>query len=188
MVLLDYIASIFLLLSAITAHQFQIRTWIYGIISCLAYFFIFMQSHLYADMILQVFYLVFSIFGFLAWSAHKSLDEDITESMIRKKDLKKMYISYFEFAFISIPIIGYLLSKTNDPLPYIDSMLFVFSIIATIMLTMKDKNTWLVWMFVNIIYVFIFAQRQLHSSTIIYFILFINTFYGYSKWNKIQKG
>jgi nicotinamide mononucleotide transporter len=187
-ILLDYIASIFLLLSAITAHQFQIKTWLYGIISCVAYFIIFFNNHLYADMILQVFYIIFSVFGFLAWSAHKSLNKyNITESMIRAKDLKKMYITYFEFAFISIPIIGYLLSKTNDPLPYIDSMLFIFSIIATIMLTMKDENSWLVWMFVNAIYFVIFGQRELFSSSFIYLILFINAFYGYYKWDKIQK-
>jgi nicotinamide mononucleotide transporter len=66
-------------------------------------------------------------------------------------------------------------------------MLFIFSIIATIMLTMKDENSWLVWMFVNAIYFVIFGQRELFSSSFIYLILFINAFYGYYKWDKIQK-
>lgn len=185
MILLDCIASIFLLLSAITAHQLQNRTWIYAIISCVAYFIIFMNNHLYADAILQAFYIIFSILGFSMWFKNPLHQ---TEPISKDKEkLKKFYVIYFEFAFIAIPIIGYLLSKTNDPMPYIDSLLFVFSIIATVMLMMKDKNSWLMWMFIDVVYIFVFAQRNLHSSTLIYFILSINAFYGYYKWDTMKK-
>jgi nicotinamide mononucleotide transporter len=65
---LEFFATLFGLASVILATQKNGLTWPIGLVNIVLSFFLFHKFQLYADMLLQVFYLVLSISGWIYWS------------------------------------------------------------------------------------------------------------------------
>ena len=160
--------------------QQSIWGWFWAIISSGIYSIIFFRTHLFADMGLQFFFILLSIYGWFSW---KFGNENQTVLLVSKISTKLSFICSAFFLIFSL-VSGYLLSKNSSAsLPYLDSSLTAISLIATWMTARKYLENWLLWIFVNIAYVGMYLFKGLNGTAILYLFLIVLAMKGYKDWS-----
>ena len=181
--------------------------WPVGILTSAVYIWIFFTSKIYADMSLQVYYLVISILGWYWWAKGTGRraqgagqNEDGTElraqSTGQNKEgekgelvvtrLKLMTGLVLAAVFILLYITMYLVLTrlTDSPVPVRDSFITSLSIIATWMLAQKIYEHWYLWIVVNFVSAVLFLTRGLYPTVILYIVYGIMSFAGLVAWKK----
>ena len=171
------------LLCVILAAANHRLNWPIAAMSVIAYMVIFYQAKLYADMGLQVYFLVTIGYGWHFWGKKPSGQPVI----INKLSQKEALFSLLAIALFT-GIIGFLLIKNTDAsFPFIDSFCTACSIVAQLFLARRVLENWLIWIFVDIIYVGIYISKGLHLTAGMYAIYIIIAAAGYLEWRKQSK-
>ena len=180
-IILEIIAFLCGTIYVILAAKENILCWIYGGISVIIYSYIFYFSNLLAESFLQIFYLIISINGFLSWN--KTNKKEI-KSLNTSKNLKIISAGIIITIIISFALIN--LSKSSYPI--IDSFTTSFGIIATFLTAKKILENWIYWITINIFSIYIYVEKELLITSLLYLTYTILAVYGYIKWKKqLQK-
>lgn len=68
--------------------------------------------------------------------------------------------------------------------PYVDSLVMVLSVVATILLARKKLENWYLWILVDVICVFLFFIKGIYFLAGLYFIFLFIATYGLLNWRK----
>lgn len=158
-----------------------IWNWPLAIISVGVYIFIFFEQKLYADMGLQFYFLATNIYGWYFWSRKPKTIEKIPVNRISKREILLSIIGIIVFT----AALGYLLKTGTDAtFPFIDSFCTACSLFAQWFLARKVIENWLIWIFVDVIYVGVYISKGLHLTAIMYAIYVFIALLGFLDWRK----
>jgi len=184
---LELIGTMFGLVSVYFATRANILTWGTGIINELFLFILFFQVQLYADMFLQVYFFVVTLYGWYNWKKTPN-ENSITSIGLNAKFWLFLTIILSTFAT------GYLFSKIHMYLPqyfkleasypYVDSYVMVLSVFATVLLAKKKIETWYLWIAVDMVCVFLFFKKGIVFLGLEYLIFLGLATYGLMNWKK----
>ncbi|CAN5433055.1 nicotinamide riboside transporter PnuC [soil metagenome] len=177
-------------LCVILAALNKIWNWPIAIISVTLYIFIFYDKQLYADMGLQVYFLVTNIYGWYFWSKKGTVEIKTPVLLITTRQalyaiaLIMAVTPSLGFALIKLaPVLHY----TPASYPYLDSFCAACSLVAQFYMARKVLENWLLWIFVDIIYVGIYVAKGLQPTAIMYAGYVIIALLGYIDWKKEYK-
>lgn len=161
----------------------NILTWPVGLLTSVLYVWVFFDSRLYADMGLQMYYVVISIYGWYEW-LYGSKTNGKTELKISRLTLK-LGLNLIAISFLIFFLIWFILKNyTDSNVPMADALATALSIVATWMLARKILEHWLVWIFVDAFSIGLFWYKDLHPTVILFFIYTIMAFGGFIEWKK----
>jgi len=187
---LEIIGVITGLLCVALAAMNNIWNWPIAIISVGIYIFIFLDARLYADMGLQVYFLVMNIYGWYFWSRKPAIEVKAPVTLITSKEI----IAVILIVAIVTPVLGFLLVTLSPILhykpasyPYLDSFCTACSLVAQVFLARKVLENWLIWIFVDIIYVGVYIFKHLDLTAGMYAIYVVIALLGYLDWKKDYK-
>jgi len=146
------------------------------------YIYVFFVAKLYADMSLQFYYVIISIYGWIIWSkgSSKHKDELPVTHLSRKLFLVLFGVSMLIYVFISCVLVNF----TDGSVPYWDAFTTALSIVATWMLARKILEQWLVWVVVNAVSLGLYLYKGLYPTSILFFFYTVLALYGYFQWKK----
>ncbi len=183
----ELIGTFFGLISVYYATRANILTWTTGLVNEVFLFILFYQVQLYADMFLQVYFLLVTLYGWYNWNK-KSIENRIIKLNNRTKLLLLTVI------ILCSLISGIILSnihlylptffKIQAAYPYIDSFVMVSSVIATVLLAKKKIENWYLWITVNVICVILYYKKGIYFLSLEYFIFLGLASYGLYNWKK----
>ncbi len=166
--------------------------WILGFICSLVYVFVFFRAKIYADMSLNVYYVIISVYGFILWQRErlgkigKKSEKDMAADEISFSDLswKSGLVLFFITVLLYVLMVYVLKNYTDSPVPYRDSLVTALSITATWMLAKKIIQHWFIWIFVNFFSVYLFYTRELYPTAILFVFYGALSVVGYLNWKK----
>jgi nicotinamide mononucleotide transporter len=175
--------------------------WPIGIITSAVYICVFFSSKFYADMSLQVYYLVISVLGWYWWLKGTGQRAEgtgqINEEVKRREgegEKEKLPVTRIKLKTAVILALVFLLlyglmwivltNFTDSPVPAWDSFITSLSIVATWMLARKIFEHWYLWIIVNFVSSFLFIIKGLYPTVILYVIYGIMSFAGLAAWKK----
>ncbi len=164
----------------------NILTWPTGLLTSVLYVVVFFQAKLYADMGLQVYYVIISIYGWYFWLRGKKAQEKqqipvrLTSKQLRIKLIVATFILY---GFILIILLNF----TDSDVPYMDTLTTALSIVATWMLAKKYIGHWIIWIFVDAVSAGLYVYKGLWPTVILFVIYTIMAVLGYIEWKKDLK-
>ena len=164
----------------------SILTWPVGLITSALYIIVFFQSKFYADMGLQVYYVIISIYGWYFWLKGKTSanSNSVQVRRVNKKlCLKLTGISVLLYFVILIILLNF----TDSDVPYMDSFTTALSIVATWMLAKKYIEHWLIWIFVDLFSSGLYIYKNLWPTVILFLIYTVMAWLGYIEWKKDLK-
>jgi len=170
--------------------------WIIGILASIFYLVVFYKSAFYADMGLQLYYIVISIVGWYWWlkgigktpEIGLNIGLPITRiSLNLGIKLAIIVVLLYIFILFSLLYLPSYLHLTGAALPYLDAFVFSASMLATWMLARKIMEHWIIWVVVNFLSVGMFLFKNLEVTSGLYFIYGIGSIIGYLKWSKQLK-
>ncbi|SRR5574344_1065486 len=166
--------------------------WIVGFLTSLIYVFVFFNSKIYADMGLNIYYVLISIYGFWQWTRRdKNIQPQQEDNNQTKEVIIYRHPSTVLFIEICAAIIGlhailyYILYRfTDSPIPFGDSFTTAVGIVATWMLARRIIEHWIFWIIVNFVSVYLYYLRGLYPTMFLYFCYAVLAYVGYLTWKK----
>lgn len=174
-------ANLAYLASVLLATRNSWHTWWVGIVGCLMFGWLFFHANLYADVTLQGFFIVTSIYGWWHWQrGHHGAPAPIRRSSIAE------LVNWTVAAVAGAVVYGVLLQKfTNAYAPILDSLVLTFSILAQFLLMRRRVETWWCWLIVNTIAVPLYFSRDLQLTALFYAAYWINALVAVWRWYRL---
>jgi len=183
----ELIGTLFGLFTVYFASRANILTWGTGIVNEIFLFILFFQVQLYADMFLQVYFFIVTIYGWYYWKTNTA-EKMISEINFRNKLLLATAIFIFSllsgFLFSNIHLYLPEYFKVKASYPYIDSFVMVSSIVATVLLAKKKTENWYLWIAVDLVCVVLYFKKGIYFLSLEYFIFLGLASYGLYHWKK----
>lgn len=183
---IELFGAIFGLLYIVLSIKQNIWCWPVGLITSALYIYVFFVTKFYADMGLQVYYLVVSIYGWYFWMfGGKSKKKD---------DLKISNVGFRRFLYLAVAtavlfgIIAFILVNfTDSEIPYWDAFTTAGSFVATWMLARKIIEHWLIWIIVDSVSLGLYIYKGLYATVILFAVYTLLAVIGYIEWKKELK-
>ena len=183
---IEALGAILGILYIIFSIQQNLLTWPTGLLTSILYVVVFFQSKFYADMGLQVYYVVISIYGWYYWL--KGSEKNDKKEVPVKQVSKRLWIKLTAATFIIyIVILLILLKFTDSDIPFMDSLTTALSIVATWMLARKYLEHWLIWIFVDLFSSGLYMYKNLWATVVLFIIYTGMAIVGYYQWKKDLK-
>ncbi|MEO6327212.1 MAG: nicotinamide riboside transporter PnuC, partial [Thermoanaerobaculia bacterium] len=139
------------------------------------------QTKLYADMGLQAVYMLLSIYGWYEW-LHGGEDEGRLEASFASP---RILLVSGAVGAVGAVLLSVTLARTTDAaLPWVDSSLTSFSLVAQWLMTRKLVQNWLLWIAVDIVYIPMFAYKHLTLTSGLYVVFLVLAAQGYREWKR----
>lgn len=184
---IEAMAVFFGVLYIFLAARENIWCWAAALVSVSLYIYICLKAQLYAETGLQVFYLVMAIYGYYQWRKGDNKREEKQELPITTWSLKFHLVVIIAGTFSVIGLGYFLANNTNAQLPYLDSFTTIFSMITTYMVTRKKLENWLYWIIIDGAAVYLYVQRDLFITALLFIFYTIIVIFGYFQWLKIYR-
>jgi len=129
--------------------------WPIGVIGSAALIFVFLQDKLYAQVGLQVFYVVECFYGWWKWTRRDALTGLKLIRIGKTKEQTAIFLTVI--GLVGTAIIYPIFHRTGDPAPFWDSVITVASLIAEYMLCIKLYEAWMVYLAADLISLIVLA-------------------------------
>ena len=176
---LEIFAVIFALLYLFLAMKQNIACWYAAFISTLIYIIIYWDVSLYMESLLNFYYLLMAIYGWINWNKKSQIDKNYVISWSYQN-----HIVVILLILILTVISGFSLQKTDAVYPYLDSFTTWASVITTFMVAQKILSNWIFWIIINSVAIFLNFDRELYLTVILLMTYQIMSVYGYYQWRK----
>lgn len=158
----------------------NVWNWPIGIANSAFFLILFWQSSLFADATLQIIYITL---GFLGWYWWLRGGKNKTELPISRTPRKEWIWIAVLFA-LGTWLEWTILVRAHDAAPFLDALTTAMSLVAQYLLTKKRFENWYVWMSVDVIYVYLYANKHLYLTAILYAIFFAMCVRGFIEWKR----
>lgn len=154
--------------------------WIFGIISSAAIAYkSFEEYKLIADGILQVFYIAMGFVGLWNWLKGR-VGED--QKPIVVSPLRHHAIAIGLCMGISIPLSWLLIRFADARFGYLDTLITLASIWATILLVKKDLHNWIYWIVLDFMLIFLYYVSEAYLFSLLFLVYTVIAFWGFKVW------
>ncbi len=176
------IAAVVITLAAVYLTTRQvIACWPLAMVGVALYGLVFYEAKLYADMGLQGLYFAMSAYGWWAWSHGGEGGGELPVS----RTTRGAWLLLAGGGALASITLGQTLSRTTDAsLPFLDSTLTAFSVVAQWMQTRKQLDAWAIWIVLNVFYVGMFLYKELYPTAGLYAVFIVLAVSGFIQWRR----
>ncbi len=164
-------------------YRASVWLWLANIIMPAIYIFVYYDSGFYADMAINIYYLVASIYGWAVWLRK---GDDGTPIPITHTPRKAIAPLTIVGVAAMAAIVYVLLYYTDSTVPWGDSLTTALSIVALYMLSRKWVEQWLVWLVVDAICCGLYLYKGLYPTAALYGLYTLLAWVGYRRWLKMM--
>lgn len=180
MSVLEILGVVFGTLSVWFSKKENILVYPTGIISVLIYVYICFIAGLYADMGINVFYFVMSLYGWYNWT--KPIQEEKLEI---GKNTANENIAYAGIAILLWIGLYLILSNfTDSTVPYIDSFTTAVCLVGMWLMALKRIENWVMWIIADIVSVPLYCYKGYYLTGIQFILFTALAISGYIEWRR----
>jgi len=180
--------SILEVLGVVTALVYLVvvtkRRWIawpfYIASSCL-YAPVFWHADLYADAVLQIYFVGMGVYAWMVWKGEAA--------QVRVASWPLRYNVAISIVIVmTAAVLGYLLSYTSAGwFGYADALITVGSVVATFVTARKVLQGWLYWVAIDIAAALVFALRGLEVTVWLYAVYAVLAWRAFFVWREVSR-
>ncbi len=162
----------------------NIWCWFFGFIQVSLFAWLFFHNKLYSDAGLHVIYIGLQFYGWWNWMQHKDCGANGSDIVIHYTT-KNEVLLWTTIALFSAGILGTLMHQLTDAsFAYADAFTTCASLVAQWLLTRRHLLNWVFWIIVDIVAIFIYFQKGLYPTSVLYFTFLVMCFFGQYSWYK----
>ena len=166
----------------------KISSYVFNFIQMITYMIICWDLALYFEFGEQVFYFAACIVGVFLWKKNMNKNDDGT------KQVKAKAMKLWQWAVVIVATIlttlglGLLGEFVLDgTLPYLDAFSVALAVIAQILMVLRYREQWAIWILIDVTSLIMFIMLNNWSMIAMYLAWTINAIYGWYNWTKLQK-
>ncbi|WP_437883799.1 nicotinamide riboside transporter PnuC [Pseudomonas sp. LRF_L74] len=178
---MEIIAVIFNIVGVwLTAQRIR-WCWPVSVVAVLLYAWIFFEVKLYSDMLLQLIFAVLQGYGWWRWSSGRI---DAGKVHVERLRPQEAWAS-LALGLVAAVTLGALMHRFTDAaLPWLDSLLTAFSLVASFWAARKYVASWWLWIVLDTAYVGMFLYKDLLLTAALYAGFIVLAIYGLRAWQR----
>ena len=180
-VLLQWLGTAFGVVQVLMARQNNVHNYLFGIVAILISIYVLYQSQLYADILLNLYYLVMSIYGWFYWKMGKQQQEAPIAYANRREHGVAAGIVLGCFVLMAY----WLGQHTDSDVPYWDAVVVAFAWAGMWLMAKRKIENWVYLNISNLISVPLLTYKELYIYAGLTAFLFVVAVSGYIKWKRI---
>lgn len=159
--------------------------WPAAFVSTLIFTIIFYDVSLLMESLLNIYYMVMALYGWYCWQNSKVLSANNELPICSWPWLKHLKLITI-LSLISL-ILGFVMDNyTQASFAYLDTFTTVFAIATTYLVTIKLLENWLYWFVIDLISVYLYLQKGLEPTAVLFIFNLLMCIIGFVKWHKIH--
>ena len=179
----ELIAVVLAIAYVLLAAKQNIWCWPCALISTGIYVWLFWEVSLPFNSVLNFYYLVMAIYGWIKW---RQVENGKELEIVSKS------VNFHLVAILALFLVGTILTKlvtftTEGLYLYLDAMISVFSVFATLLVAHKVLENWLYWIFINTFAAYLYFSSGLALTGILFLSYVGFAIYGYFTWQNAKK-
>jgi len=153
-----------------------------GIISVLIYVYFGFTYKLYADMGVNFYYFLMSVYGWYNWTnTHDENREQIPVTLNSpKENLQSILLLLGSF----LVLLGTLKFFTDSDVPFWDAATTAFAILGMWLMAKKKLESWIAWIITDLVSIPLYYYKELTLTSFQFLIFTFLAFGGYVAWKK----
>ena len=180
--IIEWLAVISSIIYVVLAAKRLILCWLFAFIGSCLFVYLCYVGDLYIESILQLFYVVMAVVGWVSWNKEK-----LDNSKIKKWGVNNHLLNIVLSGIVAF-ILGFIFDNyTNQANPNIDAFTTCYSLSATFMVTRKVLGNWIYWIVIDLVSIYLYAQRDYNLTAVQYGIFTILAVYGFIGWRNEYK-
>lgn len=182
--LIEAIAVAFGIISVLLANRNHVLLYPAGIISTTLYLYIMSKVGLYAETLLNGYYLIMSIYGWLRWNKNRESMSAKAISYNNSNDWKiTISIVVLSFALLYWVLTSY----TNSSVPVLDALVTSFAWAGMWLLAKHKIENWILLNISNAIAIPLLIYKGIPLTALLTVVLFVVAVHGYFSWRKLYR-
>ncbi len=192
--MLDYLANSWLellgLASGLLCVWLLIRenylTFPIGLVYALITVVVVLRANLYADVVLNVYYVLMNAYGWYFWMRGGA---ERRRAIAGMDTLTVGWVPKAQWPFLlALLVLGtwsmgwYFATYTNAALPYPDSFTTVASFIAMWMSARKYLESWVWWFVIDVVQIGLYVVKGIEAYAVLYFVYLVLAVMGWRAW------
>ncbi len=180
---LQSFGTAFGVVQVLLSRKNNIHNYLFGIVSVIIGMWVLYQSKLYADILLHLYYLIMSIYGWMYWKFGNSQKETpITYSNFKEHFMAAGIV----LACFSL-MVYWLTNHTNSDVVVWDAAVSAFAWAGMWLMARRKMENWIYLNISNVIAIPLLFYKGLHIYAALSIFLFFVGTSGYFKWKKIVR-
>ncbi len=172
------LAIAYLLLAA----RENILCWYCAFLSSLIFVFVFWDVSLLMESMLNIFYVVMAIVGWLEWKYGGTNKRHLAISSLKFWHHVLIILGMLVLAAVN----GWLMQNYTDAAwPFVDSFTTWASVITTFMVVFKVLENWLYWLLIDAISIVLYIDRELYLTALLFAAYVLIVIFAYINWRRI---
>lgn len=167
-------------------YRANIWLWAVSIVMPVVHGVLYYRSGLYADMAMNVYYVIAGFYGWIVWLRGSGGKSDKPVLRISKTPLHLGGILTVVGLLVWGAIYFILVHYTDSTVPVLDSLTTAMSIVALWMLSRKYLEQWLVWLAVDAISYGLYIYKGIPFTAGLYGLYTILAVAGYMRWRRVM--
>ena len=169
--------------SIVLATLNSVHTWWTGIAGCLLFGAVFFVSKLYADVVLQTFFIGASVVGWWKWVGGRS---GVELPVRRCRPAANVALACA--GAVGTLAFGWTFRTFTDAYaPFLDSAVLTFSVLGQLLLVARRYESWWCWLLVNTIAVPLYASKGLYLTAVLYAGFWVNAVVALMRWRRLAE-
>lgn len=181
---LEWFAVIFGVAEVLLARKNNILLYPAGIVSVVLSMYLLVHAMLYAEALLNLYYLVMSIYGWAVWQRNHQGNKALTVSWTNKREM---------LTACSIVVVGYiilytvLVRFTQSDVPAFDAFVSSAAWAGMWLLALRKIENWVFLNVSNIVAIPLLVHKGLLMMAMLTVFLFVVAIFGFIDWKRIYK-
>ena len=157
----------------------------FGLAMVALYFFVFFEARLYSDALLQIFFFVVQLYGWVNWVKARNEAGEVPVAWLTPR--ARIYWM-LGTALASLAWGLGMARYTNAAAPIIDAFIAGTSISAQILMARRAIDNWTAWILVDVVAVGLYFSRNLYPTSALYFLFLLLSVAGLIGWRRALPG
>ncbi|MDX1836661.1 hypothetical protein DIZ81_00420 [Legionella taurinensis] len=181
--LLDLSGTLASLLCTFYLIRLSRIAWILGLTANLINGWLYWHKGIYADTVLEVFYLVSTAYGWLKWQQSPAANR----REIRSLSCNQWLMAGLAFVSLYVLIVIGLKHFTSTTVADLDALTTALSLIAQVLMCHKVLESWLLWLVTDSVYAYLYWLKDLPFHVLLMIVYTGMALTGYGIWIRQQR-
>ncbi|HEX2731177.1 MAG TPA: nicotinamide riboside transporter PnuC [Polyangiaceae bacterium] len=179
----EFSANLINTISILLANRRSVHTWWTGIVASVLFVWVFVGAKLYADALLQGFFIASGILGWVQWARAG----EAPPTLVTHADRGRLLVQVGIGLAVTLAYAWGLATYTDAAAPLPDAAVLTTSVLGQLLLVDKRVESWYFWLLANTISVPLYLSRGLYVTAALYCIYWVNAVIALKRWRELAR-
>jgi nicotinamide mononucleotide transporter len=178
---IELAATLLALAYTVLAIRHSLWCWPAALLSTVLTLHIMVQSQLFTDALLQLYYAGMAIYGWLNWRRMTAQSHGVPETVVEWDLLR--HLQLISGTAAAGVLLGYLMATyTSTDFAYLGAQISCFAVVSTWLVAKKVVSNWLYWFVIDAASIYMYLQKDLYFFSALFLIYTVIVIMGYLAW------